>query len=758
MSIRYNEETKIFQISTRNTTYMMGVFAGKYLLHLYYGRKMEDMDCRYLFRKDESPQSLHGLKRSTVTFLNTFPFEYPAYGTGDCRHSCLRVRTEGGHRVCELHYEGHRIYEGKPVLKGMPATFQRTGEMTEDFRNLRADHGTACDDPVQTSVQTLEIILRDQVLGLKILLRYSIFADSDAIIRSVMAVNESSSRLYLENIQSVCLDMDNAEYELTTLHGVETRERHMVSRKVTEGSHRVASLYGETSHKQHPFMMLTGKGATQKQGDVYGMHLIYSGNFAAETELNHQDSIRMTMGINPDGFQWVLEPEMEFQTPEAVLVYSAEGIGKMTRCFHDLYRNHLIRSRYLHEKRPILINNWEGTYFDFDDDKLVQIAREAKKAGIEMLVMDDGWFGKRNNDESSLGDWFANGDKLKEGIEGLVKRVNGEGMKFGIWFEPEMVSPDSDLFRAHPDWAIQVPGREITMQRHQYVLDMTRQDVRDYIYGCLSGILHSANIQYVKWDMNRPLSDIGSFALDSEHMGEFCHRYVLGVYEMQERLIREFPDLLLENCSGGGGRFDPGMLYYSPQIWTSDNMDPIDRLAIQEGTALIYPLSTMGAHVCVCPNHTTGRSTPLETRAYVAMAGTFGYELDMTALSEEEKARISILNEDYHRYSGIYREGDYYRIASARENHTYDCWQVVTKDRAECLVTFVQVRYISRSKSVRLMLEGLEPKARYQLLGTEEIYSGEMLMNAGYLQDMLWGEYESRLLHFRKVICNKTKK
>lgn len=728
MSIIYNPETKIFQISTLNTTYMMGVYAGKHLLHLYYGRKVEDTNCKYLFRKKETPQALHSLKRAAVTFFNTSPFEYPAYGTGDCRNTCLSVRSEGGHRVCELHYDSYKIYAGKPVLQGMPHTF--AGEDAEK------------------SAETLEIVLSDAVLGLKIMLRYSVFADSDAIIRSVVAVNEGTGKLYLEKILSACLEMDNMEYELSTLHGVEARERNIVTRKVTEGIHRVASLYGETSHKQHPFMMLAGKGTTQKAGDVYGMHFIYSGNFTAETELNHQDSIRMTMGINPEGFEWVLAPREMFEAPEVVLVYSAKGVGKMTRCFHDLYRNHLIRSKFLHKKRPILINNWEGTYFNFDDDKLVDIAREAKKVGIEMLVMDDGWFGKRDNDESGLGDWVVNKKKLKGGIEGLTERVNAEGMKFGMWFEPEMVSPDSDLFRAHPDWAIQVPDRKITLQRHQYVLDMTRKDVRDYIYESIALVLRSANIEYVKWDMNRPLTDIGSFALESEHMGEFCHRYVLGVYELQERLLQEFPDLLLENCSGGGGRFDPGMLYYSPQIWTSDNMDPIDRLAIQEGTALIYPLSTMGAHVCVCPNHTTGRTTPIETRANVAIMGTFGYELDITKLTEEEKAQIAIFNKMYHKYNAIYREGDYYRIASGRENHIYDCWQVVSKDKSECLVSYVQIRFISHSKSVRLLLEGLEPKAKYRLHGTEEVYSGEILMSAGYLQDMIFGDYGSKLLHF----------
>ena len=731
MGIKFNEKNKIFQINTQNTSYMMGILAGKHLLHLYYGKKMEDMNVKYLFRANEGPETDHFLKREGLMFFEQFPFEYPAHGTGDVRDNCLRVRTEGGHRVCELHYDSYKIYKGKPSLKGMPATFEGKKE------------GQAA--------ETLEITMKDDVLGLKILLRYSVFEDSDALIRSVVAVNEGDKKLYLEKILSACLDMDNAEYELSTLHGTWARERHIVTRKVTEGKHVVAAVNGETSHANHPFMMVTGKGATQKQGDVYGMHFVYSGNFIAETELNFQDSIRMTLGIHPDGFEWVLDPGAEFETPEAVMVYSANGIGKMTRTYHDLYRNHLIRSKYLHQKRPILINNWEATYFDFNTDKLVDIAKEAKKLGIEMLVMDDGWFGKRNGDECGLGDWQVNEEKLPGGLKTLVERVNAEGLKFGIWFEPEMISPDSDLYRAHPDWAIQVPGRVGTLSRHQYVLDITRQEVVDYVYECVAKVLRSANIEYVKWDMNRQLTDIGSYGLDAEHMGEFFHRYVLGVYQLQERLITEFPDLLLENCSGGGGRFDPGMLYYSPQIWASDNMDSVERLTIQEGTALIYPLSSMGAHICVCPNHSTGRNLPFDTRAHVAMTGTFGYELDVTKLSEEEKKQAVVFNQEYHKYNEVYREGDYYRIASYRENTMYDCWMAVSKDKSEALVTYVQVRYETRRKSVRLMLEGLDPKAKYQLEGTEEVYSGEALMNAGYLQDLLWGDYGCKLMHFVRV-------
>lgn len=726
--ISVNGEKQIFQIHTKHTSYMMGVAAGKYLGHLYYGKRLEDDDAFYLLRLGRAEEVEQRHLKNKASFMDSFPFEYPAWGTGDFRDPALRVRDGGGHRVCELQYGGYEILEGKQALTGMPATFAGKG-----------------------NAQTLVITLKDALLGLRVELRYSVFEDSDALVRSVAAVNEGTDRLYLEKILSASLDMDNEEFDLITLHGSWARERHITSRKVTEGKHIVSSLRGETSHQVQPFMALATNGTDQRQGTVYAMNLIYSGNFIAETELDYQESVRMSVGLHPDGFEWVLEPGGRFETPEAVLICSDGGLGQMTRTFHKLYQNHLIRSKYLHSKRPILINNWEATYFDFDDEKLVAIAKEAKKLGIEMLVMDDGWFGKRNDDSCALGDWQVNRDKIKGGLKSLVDCVNAEGLKFGIWFEPEMICPDSDLYREHPDWAVQVPGRVAGTMRNQYVLDLTRQEIVDYAYECVAKILRSANIAYVKWDMNRQLTDLGSFALDSAHMGEFSHRYVLGVYQMQERLLTEFPDLLLENCSGGGGRFDAGMLYYSPQIWTSDDMDPVERLLIQEGTALLYPLSTMGAHVCVCPNHSVGRVTPMETRAHVALAGTFGYELDITKLSGEEKEKAAAYNREYHRYNDLVREGTYYRIASYRENGMYDCWEVVDEEKREALVTYVQVRFEPVRKSRRLKLEGLEEKARYCLEETGETYTGEMLMQAGFLQEMIFGDYGSRLLHFVRI-------
>ena len=505
-------------------------------------------------------------------------------------------------------------------------------------------------------------------------------------------------------------------------------------------------------------MAWKGRQTTEESGDVWAMNFVYSGNFLAQIEGNQFGSIRAMMGIHPENFCWKLEPGESFQAPEVICMYSAQGLGGMSRNFHDLYRNHLIRGIYKDKKRPILINNWEATYFDFDTEKLLAIARQASALGIEMLVMDDGWFGCRNDDNSSLGDWFVNESKLKGGLKYLVDEVNKLGMKFGIWMEPEMISPDSDLYREHPDWAIQVPGRVGSLARNQYVLDLTRKEVRDCIYDRIAAVLRSANIEYVKWDMNRQLSDLGSFGLAAERQGELFHRQVLAVYEMQERLVTDFPDLLLENCSGGGARFDPGMLYYSPQIWCSDDTDAIERLSIQAGTALVYPLSTMGAHVSDCPNHTVGRTTPFETRGYVALAGTFGYELDVTKIPEADREMIPDQVAMYHKYNDLVRRGDYYRIAHYAENHFYDCYAVVAKDKSEALVTYIQVLGRPNFHSRRICIPGLDPEKTYVIenaadwpeIGQNE-YRGDTLHYAGINIPPISGDFKGRIMHL--VVC-----
>lgn len=822
MSIYYNEENHIFNLSTVATTYLIGLTPEGYVGHIYYGARLNgDGACGYadayhLLRTEEPPFTPSVNAREKVTFLNVFPSEYPTGGIGDHRESCLNIRNEHGNMACELTFKDYQIYDGKPGIPGLPATFGSEEE-----------------------VQTLEIVCEDAVLGARVTLVYSTFEKEDVITRSVKVENisgqtdkkqgkagqtvsgqteaerdevregetgenetggrkteesetggnetggsktgeskpggsetggnedggketgesetgkgeagesENGQTLLLEKVYSACLDMDNEDFEMLTLCGAWGRERQIQRRKIGFGKQLVSSIRGESSHQEHPFLALVTPGTTQKQGEVYAMHFVYSGNFIAQAEVTEFNYVRMVMGINAEEFAWHLAPGECFYAPEVVLTYSAEGLGKMTRSLHDFYRQHLIRSPYRDKQRPILLNNWEATYFDFNTEKLLQIAREAKKAGIEMLVMDDGWFGRRNSDDNSLGDWVVNEEKLPGGLKYLAEEVNKIGLKFGIWFEPEMVSKDSDLYRAHPDWAIGIPGRTGAMCRAQYVLDISNPEVRGYVYESVAKILRSAPIAYVKWDMNRTLSDLGSAYLPSDRQQELFHRYVLGVYELQERLITEFPDLLLENCSAGGARFDPGMLYYSPQIWCSDDADAVERLKIQEGTALIYPLSTMGAHVAACPNHTVGRVTPFETRGNVALMGTFGYELDVTKLSDEEKAMIPQQVALYHKYNDLVREGDYYRLASYAENGSYDCVLVAAKDKSEALMFYTQARAVPNCHSRKIRLDGLDASAVYVLEESWEMYSGDVLMKAGFLVKGLWGDAASKLYHFR---------
>ena len=729
MNIAYHAESGIFKLDTEKTSYIIALAdKERFIGHAYYGKKISDTDVTYLLRTGENPFVPSINNRDRSSFFDTFPMEFPGCNTGDYRESAIEVIDAQGHNAVELIYKGHRIMRGKPGLPGLPATFGGEEEC-----------------------MTLEIDAEDKCLGMEATLRYSIFADSDIVARSVSVKNCSEKSFFLTRIMSASVDMDQEDYKLLTLHGSWARERHMDYREIGYGKQSVGSTKGESSHQEHPFMALVSKKATQESGNVYGFHFVYSGNFLAQVEKNQFDSLRIQIGIHPKNFCYEVKPGECFEAPEAILVYSSEGLGGMTRTLHDLYRNHLIRSPYKDKKRPILINNWEATYFQFDTEKLLSIAREAKKAGIEMLVMDDGWFGYRNDDNTSLGDWTVNEKKLQGGLKYLVDEVNKIGLKFGIWFEPEMISPDSELYRAHPDWAIAIDGRTPCRSRNQFVLDLTRREVLEYVYNAVEKILHSANIEYVKWDMNRQLTDLGSVYLGKENQGELCHRYVLAVYELQERLTKEFPNLLLENCSGGGARFDPGMLYYSPQIWCSDDTDAIERLLIQEGTALIYPLSTMGAHVSDCPNHTVGRSTPFSTRGNVALAGTFGYELDITKIPEEDRSRIPEQVAMYHKYNDLIRNGDYYRIASYRQNHLYDCYEVVSKDKKEALITYVQVLNRPNYHSRIIKPAGLNPQMRYRNEETGELLFGDTLMNAGITIQNMWGDFQSKLIHLTEV-------
>ena len=741
MSIRYLEEERIFWLDTPNTTYLIGLASSEgFLGHVYYGPRLNDISgAMSLLRLEEPPFTPDVNDRDRSSFFDAYPFEYASNQVGDFRESSLSVRTKEGQDAVSLIYQKHEIIRGKGRLSGLPATFGSAAEVT-----------------------TLVITCKDPVTGIVAELSYSTFEDVDAIARSVRIVNEGSDAVALSKVMSSCIDLEARDFDVLTLHGSWARERIQERKPLGHGIFSVASLRGESSHQEHPFMALLGKDAGQESGDVYGFHFVYSGNFIIQAQRSQFDQVRVQVGIHPERFCWELLPGESFQAPEVILTYSAQGLGGMTRTLHDLYRGHLIRSPYLHKKRPILINNWEATYFDFNAQKLLDIAKESAELGIEMLVLDDGWFGNRFDDNRSLGDWQVNEEKLQGSLGELVSKINALGMKFGLWFEPEMISPDSKLYEEHPDWAIQIQGRRPCRARNQLVLDISRKEVREHILSQIIAVLHSANVEYVKWDMNRPLTDLGSAALPADRQGELSHRFVLGMYEMQERLLAEFPNLLLENCSGGGGRFDPGMLYFSPQIWCSDDTDAMERLRIQEGTALIYPLSCMGAHVSVCPNHTVGRSTPFATRGQVALAGTFGYELDVTKLSDEDKAAIPKQVRAYHEFNELIREGQYYRLASSLEKRDFDCFEVVRKDREAALVFATQVLATPNMRSRCIALQGLSEDAKYRvyevslekeelLEDTGKIISGGVLLHAGLILKRPWGDFKTQLIYLEKV-------
>lgn len=718
----YSEDIKIFSLSGKDVTYALAALEDGYLAHVYFGKKIEDGDISYLLRLDENPWTPKTNMRDKGTFMDTLQFEYPCFGIGDYREPCLGVMDENGASCCDIRYKSHRIYAGKPKLEGLPALFAEESEAS-----------------------TLEITCEDAILGLEAVLIYTVYDNYNAIIRSVKIINNREAQINLTRVLSFCVDFDTDAFDIITLNGSWARERITERSRIRTGKQGISSERGTSSHQNNPFFALVSHNADEDTGEAYGFNFVYSGNFFAQAEVTQHKKTRALMGINPLGFNWALDKGETFTAPEAVMVYSSEGIGSMSRTFHDLYRNHLIRGEYKNKPRPVLINSWEAAYFDFDADRLLKLACEASALGIETLVIDDGWFGKRNSDNSSLGDWRVNEEKLKGGLKFLADEVNKLGMKLGLWFEPEMVSPDSDLYRKRPDWAISVKGREGTLSREQFVLDFSNQEVTDYIYGMMKAVLDSANIEYIKWDMNRQLTEAGSSFLPAERQREIYHRYVLGVYGMMERLVSDYPHILLENCSGGGGRFDPGMLYYSPQIWCSDNTDAYERLAIQRGTSICYPPSAIGAHVSICPNHITGRSAPFETRARAAMFGTFGYELDTAKLSSEEKRLIPSQIAEYKKYARLVQTGDLFRLGNEAEG--YDAWAFVSKDKTECLFTAVQGLSRPNFRSRRIKLSGLDRNALYENDSTGEILSGGCLMNAG-INVLLQGDFASELIYF----------
>lgn len=732
MSITYNEEKRIFKLDTPASSYVFGVSPTGYLFHYYYGARVPECDLAYLklaHRLTGFGATVPEVAEEGNACLDVLWQEYPTNGLGDYRTAALQIRGENGNACTDIRYLSHTITPGKPALPGLPATYTNTDDEAD----------------------TLALTCRDALTGAVVTLVYTAFNHLDVITRSVRVENRGSAPFSLERILSTSLDLPDHDFDMLALEGRWAKERTLTRRPLGHGTQGVGSRRGASSHTNNPFLALARHGSTEETGEVYGFSFVYSGNFEAQVEVDSLGSSRVTMGIHTADFTWRLEPGETFTAPEVVMTFSQGGVGTMSRTFHKLYRYNLCRGEWKTKKRPILVNNWEATYFKFNGDKLVDIARDAAELGIEMLVMDDGWFGHRENAKSSLGDWYVNEEKLGGPLSSLVERVNALGLKFGIWFEPEMVSPDSDLYRAHPDWCIHVDGRCGSLGRNQLVLDMSRPEVRDNIFEQMSAVLSSANIEYVKWDFNRNLTEVGSAALPPERQGEVAHRFMLGVYELLERLLTAFPHLLLEGCSGGGGRFDPGMLYYSPQYWTSDDTDAIERLEIQYGTSIVYPPSTMSAHVSASPNHQTKRVTSFKTRGDVAMAGAFGYELDLTTLTDEERDLVRRQVADYHKYYNVVQNGDYYRLINPTEDAgritSAAAWMSVSPDRGEALLTYVVMRtHTSVSRYIRL--RGLDPARIYVDQASGARYSGALLMNAGLNLSGVWQDGESRVWHF----------
>lgn len=693
--ILFDEARNVFHLKNEKFSYVLQVVRNRYLLHRYWGRPLTEFrDSAVIQEIDRgfSPQPAAWENERTFS-LDVVPQEYPMNGHGDFRIPAYEVELENGTNVVELFYAGHKIYKGKPRLEGLPASYGSEEE-----------------------AETLEVCLEDEICGLKAVLLYTIFAGQSVLARSVRFENNGSQVLMLRNASSMALDFPDHDFDRLSLYGGHAAERSLERIRLQRGVQETGSSRGASSHQQSPFLALARPDAGEMSGEVYGFSLIYSGSFIMRTEVEQFGTTRVTAGLNPEVFSWRLEKGEMFQTPEVVMVYGNGGLNSMSQAYHLFYRNHLLRGQHRTALRPILVNNWEATYFDFDEKKIEELADCAVDLGIELLVLDDGWFGKRNDDNSSLGDWFVNPEKLPAGIASLAEKVKSRGLKFGLWFEPEMVSEDSSLYRAHPDWILRVPDYPMSFGRHQLVLDLSRAEVRDYVVECVSDILSTASIDYVKWDMNRHMTEAFSLALPKERRMESQHRYMLGLYEVMERITQRFPEVLFESCSGGGGRFDAGILYYMPQTWTSDNTDAVCRLGIQSGTSLVFPPITMGAHVSVVPNHQLGRVTPMQMRAFVAMAGDFGYELDICKMSDEDKETVRRHTALYKKLRPTLQRGSFTRLMTPFDgNGNETAWMFQAEDGKQVVVMYFKVLAEPAHPIRYLKLAQLDPEAKYRV-------------------------------------------
>ena len=720
MSIVYTSESRTFTLSGGNTSYVLHIDDMGNLLGIYWGSRIPDGALKH----DPAPY----FSISSDEFYTTHtPWEIPTPGRGYYSDASLVVVNAGGDDTADLKYVSHTITPGKPGLEGLPATYtEEDGE-----------------------AQTLTIKLHDDLTGITVEALYTMFEQSGALARSLRVVNEGSDTVSIEKIMSASTLLRGADWDIVHLKGAWARERNVIRNPLGEAEYALGSRRGASSQEENPFIALCEKSADEFKGEVYAMSLIYSGSFLATADVDNRENSRLSIGLNPDVFGWMLKPGESFQSPESVQVYSADGFNGMSQIYHTLYRKRLARGVWRDMVRPILINNWEGTYFDFNEEKILEIAKSAKELGIELFVLDDGWFGKRNIDNCSLGDWYCNMEKLPNGISGLSDRIHSMGMMFGLWFEPEMISPDSDLYRAHPDWCLHIEGRSRSEARWQLTLDMGREDVQEYLIDVLTREMRNGKLDYVKWDMNRNMAEAFSVMLEPECRFETQHRYILGLYRVLDTLVERFPNILFECCASGGGRFDPGMTYYMPQTWTSDDTDAVERLYIQYGTSFVYPASTMGAHVSAVPNHQTGRMTSMRMRGDVAIGGNFGFELDLSKMSEEDTKTARELVEQVKGIREITQKGTFTRLVSPFNGKQVAAWQFISEDESEALLCFYRILGKPNTAPDIVRMKGLDPNAYY----TDDegnIWSGAVLMGHG-----MWfttrGDYQSKIVHLKKT-------
>ena len=694
MGILVHEDTKAFHLFNDAFSYVMQVLPGGHLGQVYVGKRVHDRaDFSYYIEGAQRSHMAYEKEDGLGISFEAVRREFPSYGNGDFRQGAISVLQENGSRVTDFVYEGYEVLAGKPGLPGLPATY------VED----------------EKEADTLIIRLCDQLSGVKAELLYTVYADRPVLTRSVRLVNEGTAPVVLERCLSLCLDLPDADYDYIQFSGSWARERYPMVHHLNVGTHTTESLRGHSSHQNNPFIILKRPETNEDQGEAFGFTFVYSGNFLASAQVDTYGVTRVLMGIHPECFAWKLTSGEAFQAPEVVLSYTDQGLNGLSQTLHSLFQKRLCRGQWRDTPRPILINNWEATYFSFNEDKLVEIAKKAKECGVELFVLDDGWFGARRLDNAGLGDWVACKELLPNGIKGLSEKIDALGMRFGLWFEPEMVNPDSDLYRAHPDWAFAVPGRVPCLGRHQYVLDFSRKEVVDCIYEQMAKILRESKISYIKWDMNRSMTDVFSQGYPADQQGEVFHRYILGVYDLYDRLTREFPHILFESCAGGGARFDAGLLYYAPQAWTSDDTDALERMKIQYGTSFGYPVSSMGSHVSAVPNHQVSRSTPLKTRADVAYFGTYGYELDLNLLSDEEQAEVREYTQFMKDHRQLLQFGTFYRLKSPFEGNEVS-WMSVSEDKEEAIVGYYQMLAQPNMGFKRLPLKGLDPERRYEVI------------------------------------------